>query len=74
MDYKSLSDEEVVQRLKALTVEHRRMRELSPSFYDEDEFEMSEEDLVDWIAAEEELARQTSKQTINKPINKTIKK
>ena len=65
MDYKSLSDEEVLLRLKALTVEQRRMREMSPSFYDEDEFEMSEEDLADWHAAEKELSRQ-----IAKPISK----
>ena len=65
MDYKSWSDEEILLRLKAVTAEHRRMRELSPSFYDEDEFEMSEEDLADWHAAEQELSRQ-----ITKPISK----
>jgi hypothetical protein len=61
MDYKSLSDDEVLMRLKTLTLEQRRMREMSPRFEDEDEFELSEEDLADWIAAEEELSIHTQK-------------
>jgi hypothetical protein len=62
MDYKSLSDEEVLLRLKTLSFEQRRLQETSPSFYDEDEFEMSEEDMADWIAADAELGRQASKE------------